>query len=71
MLSSALVAPAPKPATKVTTAALNLRSAPSTTGGIITTLAKGTTVTIVSTKGEWRQVKAASRTGWVHGAYLR
>ncbi|OAH50870.1 hypothetical protein AYL44_00860 [Microbacterium oleivorans] len=71
VLSSALVAPAPKPATKVTTAALNLRSAPSTTGGIITTLAKGTTVTIVSTKGEWRQVKAGSRTGWVHGAYLR
>lgn len=55
----------------ITTAALNLRSSPSTSGRIIKVLKKGTRVTVVGSKGVWRKVKVGSRSGWVHGSYLK
>lgn len=62
---------APASTTKTTTAALNLRAAPSTTAKVVVVLAKGTKVKVTESKGVWRKVTAGSRTGWVHGTYLR
>lgn len=52
---------------------LNLRSKPSTGRGsvILATLADKTKVTILGTKGKWREVRAGGRTGWVHSDYLK
>ncbi len=58
-------------AKKKTTAALNLRATASTAGKKITTLKKGTTVTVTASKGAWRKVTVGTRVGWVHGRYLR
>lgn len=79
---AATAAPAPAPAavqsnvpaaTKkvmVTTANLNLRKSPSTKAKIITTLKKGTKVTVTSSSGSWRKVTVGKRTGWVSGKFL-
>jgi len=70
VLASA-VTTAPAAATKITTTAVNLRTAASTSSAKITTLARGTTVTIKASSGKWFQVAVGTRTGWVHGDYLR
>lgn len=50
---------------------LNVRSAPSTSGSIVTGLSKGSYVTLVSKNGSWWQVEYASgRYGWCHGDYI-
>lgn len=54
----------------VTTTSLNLRKSPSTSAKIITTLKKGTKVTVIGSKGTWRKVTVGSRTGWVAGKFL-
>ncbi len=54
----------------VTTTDLNLRTSPSTSAKIITTLKKGTKVTVTSSKGVWRKVTVGKRTGWVHSKFL-
>ena len=56
---------------KTTTASLNLRASASTSAKIITTLKKGTKVTVTASKGAWRKVTVSGRTGWVHGDYLK
>ncbi|TDL44257.1 hypothetical protein E2R54_13995 [Microbacterium oleivorans] len=68
--ASSLVEPAGT-VTKVTTAALNLRAEPSTSGRLIMTLAKDTRVNVLGTQGGWTRVKAGSSTGWVSSDYLR
>ncbi|WP_081417011.1 SH3 domain-containing protein [Microbacterium oleivorans] len=60
-----------KTTTKTTTTAVNLRSAASTSSTKITTLAAGTKVTVVSSQGIWFKVTVGTRTGWVHGDYLK
>jgi murein DD-endopeptidase MepM/ murein hydrolase activator NlpD/uncharacterized protein YraI len=65
------VKPVPPP-TYVTTARLNLRATPSTSGTRILVIPKGATVgTIKATSGVWRKVTYAGKTGWVHSAYLK
>lgn len=68
---SAAALRAKKKKKKVTTAALNLRKSPSASGKVIKVLGKGTRVTTIGSHGKWRKVIAGSRTGWVHGAYLK
>jgi uncharacterized protein YraI len=70
--AAAVSAPAPNAAQKVmvTTADLNLRTSPSTSARIITTLKKGTKVTVTGSSGSWRKVVVGNRTGWVSGKYL-
>lgn len=68
-------APAPTPAPAeptpaVTTDALNLRSGPALTASVQTVLARGTTVTVTGSSGDWRSVTAGTRSGWVHADYL-
>ncbi|WP_157526388.1 SH3 domain-containing protein, partial [Microbacterium oleivorans] len=60
-----------KTTTKTTTTAVNLRSAASTSSTKITTLAAGTKLTVVSSQGIWFKVTVGTRTGWVHGDYLK
>lgn len=63
--------PAPKPATFATTAALNLRTSPSTSAARLLVIPRGANVgAVLATSGEWRKVSYAGRTGWVHSAYL-
>ena len=57
--------------TMITTADLNLRKSPSTSGKIITTLKKGTKVTVTGSSGSWRKVTVGTRTGWVAGKFLK
>ncbi|WP_091355933.1 SH3 domain-containing protein [Microbacterium sp. LKL04] len=68
--ASSLVKPAVV-TTKTTTAALNLRAEPSTSGRLITTLPKDTRVSVLEVQGTWSQVTAGSSIGWVSGEYLR
>lgn len=56
---------------RTTTTGLNLRSSASTSARIVTVLAKGTQVRVVAGSGVWRKVAVGSRTGWVHGKYLK
>jgi len=56
---------------KKTTVNVNLRSSASTSAKILATLKKGTKVTVTASKGAWRKAKVGSRTGWIHGDYLK
>ena len=55
-----------------TTADLRLRTSPSTSASIITTMAAGTVVTAVegAPRSGWYHVKDGGQTGWSYGAYL-
>lgn len=56
----------------VTKAALNLRKAPSTSAAKIITIPKGANVGVAKGKsGKWVKVTYKSKTGWVHGDYLK
>jgi|GEM_PF-801258 len=75
-VAEATTAPAPaKPSAAPsvvfkTAANLNLRSGAGTGYRVLKVLSKGTSVTVVSVKGTWSQVKAGSTTGWVSTSYL-
>lgn len=63
---------APAKVTYATTAPLNLRATPSTSGKRILVIPKGKSVgSVLATSGAWRKVSYAGKTGWVHSAYLR
>jgi len=49
---------------------LILRSTASETGTILTSLKRGTSVTVYSTTGDWAKVEANGKTGYVHSKYL-
>ncbi|WP_110111966.1 N-acetylmuramoyl-L-alanine amidase [Bacillus sp. CGMCC 1.16541] len=50
---------------------LNVRSTANTSGAIVTKLPKNTTVTVLSVKGNWSQVRTNSnQSGWVANQYL-
>lgn len=55
-----------------TNAALNLRSSPSTSAGILGVIPDNTTVTVVNgtPKSGWYNIKWGSKTGWSYGVYL-
>ena len=55
----------------VTASTLNFRNSPSTGAGIIGTLSRGTTVTLLEkANAEWYKCTADGKTGYLHGAYL-
>ncbi len=62
--------PAPKPTTKKTIAALNLRAAGSMSAKVVLVIPNGGTVTVLKTSGSWSQVTYGSKSGWVANAYL-
>lgn len=49
---------------------LYMRSAPSTSAGVITKLSYGTQVTVLSVTGSWSKVTANGKTGYVASRYL-
>ena len=49
---------------------LNVRKGPSTSYSVISTLAKGTKVTVKSTSNGWSKITAGSITGYVNSSYL-
>lgn len=50
---------------------LNMRSAPSTTASIITSIPNGSTVTILGESGNWYQISFGGRTGWASKDFIR
>jgi len=55
--------------TSVTTAAVNIRK--TANGALIRTLAKGTSVNVISMTANWSKVKAGGTTGYVYTKYLK
>lgn len=56
----------------VTTDNLNMRSGPSTSNGIITTVPTGVTVELMgNAQGAWYPIRYAGNKGWSHGDWLR
>lgn len=56
--------------TGTTTSNLNVRQAASTAAKKVTTLSKGTTVTINETKNGWYRITSGKYTGWVSSSYI-
>lgn len=57
-------------AAKVTTDILNVRSAPSTSGDIVSRLSRGATVKIIGINSGWFKVETAGYKGYVHPDYV-
>jgi N-acetylmuramoyl-L-alanine amidase len=55
----------------VTANQLRVRSGPSTSYKVVTTLSQGATVTIIKTESNWHQIKASSVTGWVSAEFIQ
>jgi cell wall-associated NlpC family hydrolase len=55
---------------RVTATALNLRSAPNTTGSILTSMPSGSIVDVLEQSGTWYKVRYNATTGWCSGEYL-
>lgn len=51
-------------------AKLRMRQGPGTTYPAIVTLEKGTRLEVFATDGEWLQVTAPPKSGWVHGSFV-
>ncbi len=59
-----------KSKTGTTTANLNIRQSPSTSGKPLVTLKRGTVLQILQEKNGWFQVQSGSYRGWVHSGYV-
>ncbi|MBE6943651.1 MAG: hypothetical protein E7453_05255 [Ruminococcaceae bacterium] len=56
----------------ITTGYLNVRRSASTSAGVVSTLKKGSYVTLLSKEGSWWRVEyAPGRYGYCHGSYIR
>lgn len=55
----------------VTANQLRVRSGPSTSYKVVTTLSQGATVTIIKTDSNWHQIKTSSITGWVAAEFIQ
>lgn len=55
----------------VTTAPLNVRTAPSTTASIIGSFKVGDTVKVIGTEGDWCKVEFNGTTGYSHGDWIQ
>lgn len=64
------VDPAVAATAKQTSANLNLRTSTSTSSRVVTTLKKGTKVSVSSTRGSWSKVSVGKKSGWVASRYL-
>jgi uncharacterized protein YgiM (DUF1202 family) len=49
---------------------VNIRSAPSVTGSVLGTAAKGTRFKVTSQEGEWAQVEGTRVKGWINSQFL-
>lgn len=49
---------------------LNVREGPGTAYRTVWTLKRDEQVTVIDTAGDWRQLRGARYSGWVHGGYL-
>jgi len=49
---------------------LNLREAPSTTGNVLVTIPKGTTVDLIQKQDQWYKTTYQSKTGWIFAEYV-
>ncbi|MCQ2011675.1 SH3 domain-containing protein, partial [Sporolactobacillus sp. STSJ-5] len=56
--------------TGTTKANLNVRSSASTSGKLLTTLKKGSSVEVVGTSGDWLKIKYSGGTAYVSGDYV-
>jgi len=56
---------------QVTADVLNVRSGPSTSNSVVTKLAYGQTVSIISQSGDWSNISFNGGTGWVSSQYLK
>ncbi|WP_194793239.1 SH3 domain-containing protein [Raineyella fluvialis] len=64
-------APSGAAGSAVTTVNLNVRTGPSTAYTVVTTLGKGTTVTLTgTTSGDWTQISRDGHAYWVSSVYL-
>ena len=57
--------------TGTTKANLNVRSSASTSGKLLTTLKKGSSVEVVGTSGDWLKIKYSGGTAYVSGDYVQ
>lgn len=55
----------------VTANQLRVRSGPSTSYKVVSTLSQGATVTIIKTESNWHQIKTSSVTGWVAAEFIQ
>jgi uncharacterized protein YgiM (DUF1202 family) len=55
---------------RVTATSLNLRSGPSTTSAVLTSMPNGTVVDVLEQSGTWYKVRYGATTGWCSGEYL-
>ncbi|WP_066050007.1 SH3 domain-containing protein [Robertmurraya korlensis] len=55
----------------VTANQLRVRSGPSTSYGVVTSLSQGATVTILKTESNWHQIKSSNITGWVSAEFIQ
>lgn len=64
-------APAKPVTKKVTASSLNIRTLPSTSGKVVTTVKKNDIVTVLKTQGTWLNIKTGKGlTGWAASQYL-
>jgi uncharacterized protein YgiM (DUF1202 family) len=54
-----------------TTVNVNMRKGPGTEFAVITTLASGSSITVISKSGNWSYVKAGNTYGYVHNNYIK
>lgn len=66
--------PAPAPVAVLPQAEIvrgaNVRSEPSTSGSVVTTLPRGTKAQVVKTEGNWTLIKAGDTQGWVYSTFV-
>ncbi|MGG7619766.1 SH3 domain-containing protein [Bacillus coreaensis] len=55
----------------VTANQLRVRSGPSTSYKVVSSLSQGATVTIIKTESNWHQIKTTSVTGWVAAEFIQ
>lgn len=67
----AITAPADLDRGEVTASNLNVRASASTNSKIISSLRKGTKVDLQDKTGDWYKVKIGSRSGYIHGKYVK
>ncbi len=56
---------------RITGRGVRLRAEPSPTGRVLARLARNTRVTILARQGDWTQVRAGRRTGYVASQYVQ
>lgn len=56
---------------EITTSTLNVRQEPSINSSEVTQVKRGSVYVVLDQKGEWYQINAGGKIGWVHGDYTK